>query len=520
MRKHYNDQPIPELFRQAARAYPDHIAIRHPDRVVKYHTLDALSDRVAAALGKLGVGKGDRVGLYGVNSDAFIISYLGIVKCGATVVPVNVLMNPREVAWILNDSQVRVLLYDGLFAGAVAAFSATLPALHEKIQIGGSCEHDDVHRWEEFLENLLPVPQPRFDTAEDVVAILYTSGTTGKPKGAMLTHRNLASNTASVYLAMQLEPCADTFLVVLPLFHSFAATAGMLTPLLYGSAITPLARFEPVTVADTIEAVQASIFLGVPSMYALLLRLPDDAVHKLESLRFCIAGGAAIPVKVLQQFEARFGKRIYEGDGPTECSPVTCVNPVGRLRKIGSVGLPVPGVRMSIRDDDMHELANGEVGEICCSGDSMMKGYWKRDAETREVFRGAWLKTGDLGYRDDDGYFFIVDRKKDMIIVNGMNVYPRVIEEVLYAHPSVREVAVVGEPDRLHGEVPVAYMSLKEGQDLDADTARQYCAESLGRYEIPRKFIFMEDLPKNATGKILKRELRQAGEIERGIDLR
>jgi long-chain acyl-CoA synthetase len=520
MKKHYDDRDIPELFRQTARAYSNHAAIRYADREVKFHTLDALSDRVSAALSDMNVGKGDRVGLYGVNSDTFIISYLGIIKSGATVVPINVLMNPKEVSWILNDAEAGVLLYDGLFADAVDTFSETVPGLREKIQIGGSREHDGVHTWEEFLENTLPVPSPGFNTAEDVVAILYTSGTTGKPKGAMLTHRNLAANTASVFQAMKLQPCGDTFLVVLPLFHSFAATAGMLTPLLYGSAISPLPRFEPATVTDTIEAVEATIFLGVPSMYTLLLRLPDDAIAKLSTLRFCVSGGSAMPVEVLQQFEEKFGKLIYEGDGPTECSPVTCVNPIDEERRIGSVGLPVPGVKMSIRDDDMKELENGEIGEICCTGDSMMKGYWNRPEETQDVFHGVWLKTGDLGYRDDDGYIYIVDRKKDMIIVNGMNVYPSVIEEVLYTHPAIREAAVVGEPDRLHGEVPVAFLSLNKGQSLDAAAAKKHCAESLGRHEIPKKFNFLDELPKNATGKILKRELRVAGEIERGIDSR
>jgi len=267
---------------------------------------------------------------------------------------------------------------------------------------------------------------------------------------------------------MKLQPGKDTFLVVLPLFHSFAATAGMLTPLLYGAAIAPLPRFEPAGVADTIAAVQATIFLGVPSMYTVLLRLPDDAVGKLASLRFCVSGGASMPVDVLRRFEEKFGKKIYEGDGPTECSPVTCVNPIDGERRIGSVGLPVPGVEMSIRDEQMNELPDNEIGEICCRGDSMMKGYWNQPEETAQAFHGDWFKTGDLGYCDDGGYFYIVDRKKDLVIVNGMNVYPRVIEEVLYQHPSIREAAVVGEPDRLHGEIPVAYLSIKDDMELDA----------------------------------------------------
>lgn len=520
MQKHYEDNSLAELFRQAARAYADKVAIRHADHEAKFHTLDALSDRVAASLAHMQVGKGARVGLYGINSDAFIIAYLGIIKCGATVVPVNVLMNPKEIAWILDDAGVEVLLYDGLFAAAVDALAGELPELRKTVQIAGSQTAAEGHDWAAMMENSLPVPAPVFDTATDVAAILYTSGTTGKPKGAMLTHRNLAANTASVFRAMQLQPGKDTFLVVLPLFHSFAATAGMLTPLLYGAAIAPLPRFEPASVVDTITAVQATIFLGVPSMYTVLLRLPDDAADKLASLRFCISGGASMPVDVLRRFEEKFGKKIYEGDGPTECSPVTCVNPIDGERRIGSVGLPVPGVEMSIRDDQMNELPDNEIGEICCRGDSMMKGYWNQPEETAQAFHGDWFKTGDLGYRDDGGYFYIVDRKKDLVIVNGMNVYPRVIEEVLYQHPSIGEAAVVGEPDRLHGEIPVAYLSIKDDMAVDADTIRQHCADQLGRHEIPKKFFFLEELPKNAAGKILKRELRIQGELERGIDPR
>ena len=225
-------------------------------------------------------------------------------------------------------------------------------------------------------------------------------------------------------------------------------------------------------------------------------------------------------VDVMRRFEENFGKKINEGDGPTESSPVTCVNPIDVGRRIGSVGLPVPGVEMSIRDEEMNELPDNEIGEICCRGDSMMKGYWNLPEETAQAFHGDWFKTGDLGYRDDDGYFYIVDRKKDLVIVNGMNVYPRVIEEVLYQHPSIREAAVVGEPDRLHGEIAVAYLSIKDDMAVDADTIRQHCADQLGRHEIPKKFFFLKELPKNAAGKILKRELRIQGELERGIDPR
>jgi long-chain acyl-CoA synthetase len=363
-----------------------------------------------------------------------------------------------------------------------------------------------------------PPPEVCFDPKEDVVAILYTSGTTGRPKGAMLTHRNLISNTSSIQEALHFEPGRDIFLVVLPMFHSFAATVGMLFPLLHGCTVVPLPRFEPELVARTIEATRATIFLGVPSMYAVFLRLADEFIETFSSLRFCVSGGAALPMEILERFEARFGKLIYEGDGPTECSPVTCVNPIGGLRKPASVGLPIPEVEMRILDEAGAELADGTVGEICVRGPNVMKGYWGRPEDTREAFFGEWFRTGDLGCRDGDGYFFIVDRKKDMVIVNGMNVYPRIIEDILYRHPAVRDAAVVGRPHKLHGEIPVAYIVLKEGGTSSEKDILDFCRQSLGRHEIPRRVHFRADLPRTATGKILKRELRLAGEVERGIE--
>jgi long-chain acyl-CoA synthetase len=357
------------------------------------------------------------------------------------------------------------------------------------------------------------------NAAEATAAILYTSGTTGRPKGAMLSHRNLATNVRSVVQALGLRPGGERVLVVLPMFHAFAATVGMLTPLLGGFSLIPVARFDPVVVTDAIAASGATLFLGVPSMFSLLLRLDRSQVERWRTVRFCVSGGAAMPVALMRDFEERFGIPILEGDGPTECGPVTCVNPPAGPRKPGSVGLAVPGVVMSVRDEVGRALPEGEIGEVCVRGPSVMQGYWGLPEATRESFFGDWFRTGDLGYRDADGYFFLVDRKKDMIIVNGMNVYPRVIEEVLYRHPAVAEAALVGHPDSLHGEVPVAYVALRPGAALSAAEMRAWCKQFLGRHEVPRRVLFREALPKNATGKILKRELRREGELARGVDL-
>lgn len=517
-RRAAKESSIPDLLRSTARERPAETAIVSGGRSVDFATVDRASDAVAAELARRGIEKGDRVGLYCPNSDAFAIAYSGLVKAGAAAVPINLLLNPKEVAYILRDAEARALFYGSAFRPAVDAVRASLPALTLGVEIGGGAPPPGDLAFADVVAAGGRPPEVRFDPSEDVAAILYTSGTTGKPKGAMLTHRNLVANTFSIREALRLESGRDRILVVLPMFHSFAATVGMLFPLLHGCSFVPLARFDPEAVARAVEETRATVFIGVPSMYASFLRLGDEHVRRFEPLRFCVSGGAALPLEVLERFEARFSKTIYEGDGPTECSPVTCVNPVFGLRKKGSVGVPIPGVDMEIRGEDGRELARGEVGEICVRGPNVMKGYWKRPEETRESFFGEWFRTGDLGYEDDDGYFYIVDRKKDMIIVNGMNVYPRAIEEVLYQIPAVREAAVVGEPHRLHGEIPVAYVALKEGAEATEESIRHHCREHLGRHEIPRKVVLVPELPKSASGKILKRELRRGAEFERGVE--
>ena len=510
---------LPELLKLSVQAFPSQTAISFQGRTIDFKTFDHDSDCVAAFLCAKSIAKGDRVGLYCVNSDAYAIAYFGIVKAGATVVPLNLMLNPKEVEFILNDAGIRALVYDEVFAGAVDIFRSSIKTLDFCIRIGGDVTNED-DDWREVVNCDENLPAITFEPAEDVAVILYTSGTTGRPKGAMLTHQNLAYNARNTCQAMRINIGEDAMLVVLPMFHSFAATVGMLMPLLHGCRVIPLPKFEPETLVNTIARERATVFLGVPSMYSVLLRLPEEATAKLESLRFCVSGGAAMPVELMNQFESRYGVLIYEGDGPTECSPVTCVNPVDGLRKVGSVGLPIPSVEMVILDDRGVELAHGEVGEICVCGPNVMKGYWNLPEATKESFFAEWFRTGDLGYEDDDGYFFIVDRKKDMIIVNGMNVYPRMIEEVLYTHEQVREAAVVGEPNELHGEIPIAYIALQDNASVTVADIRAFCRQHLGRYEVPRKVVFMKELPKNATGKILKRELRKQGELERGIDSR
>jgi long-chain acyl-CoA synthetase len=512
----FEDLALPELLKLRAREFASHTAVRCDGRRTDFATFDAVTDRIAAALAARGVVAGDRVALYCPNSDAFALSYFGIIKAGAAVVPVNLLLNPKEVAWILADAGVRAIVYHEAFAEAVETVRGAVSTLQFSVRIGTSTAGDV--SWKTLLQCSEAPPRIAADPARDVAVILYTSGTTGKPKGAMLSHRNLAANTWGAMQAMRLQTGRDVILVVLPMFHAFAATVGMLIPLLRGCSFVTLPRFDPELVADTIEQTGVTVLPLVPSMYSVLMRLPASSAPKLKSIRFCVSGGAAMPADLMRRFEERFGKTIYEGDGPTECSPVTCVNPPGGLRKPGSVGPPIPGVEMSIRSDDGSDLPDGEIGEICVRGPSIMLGYWNQPEATAEAFFEDWFRTGDLGHRDGDGYFYIVDRKKDLVIVNGMNVYPRIVEEAIYQHPAVAEAAVIGEPNELHGEIPVAFVSLRE--HTDATALRTWCRDHLGRHEVPRKFFIMDELPKNAAGKILKRELRKHGELERGVDSR
>jgi long-chain acyl-CoA synthetase len=510
---------IPAVFHARARSCPGHAAVVTAERSHTLAEVDRGSGAVAAFLAGRGIGKGDRVALYCVNSAEFAMAYLGILKAGAVVVPLNLLLNPKELAFILEDSGARALVYHAAMVDRVRAVRELAPGVGPALCVGGEPASPGDSLWAD-LEQGDEVPPPVINPAEDLAAILYTSGTTGRPKGAMLTHRNLLANTRSVMGALDLEPAADRLLVVLPMFHSFAATVGMLTPLLHGLSFVPVPRFEPGLVSDAIHATRATVFLGVPSMYNLLLRLPDEQLSRWRSIRVAISGGAAMPVELMRRFEARFGVPVLEGDGPTECSPVTCVNPLHGVRKPGSVGLSVPDVEIAAFDDAGSRLGPDAVGEICVRGPNVMKGYWGLPEATAESFFGEWVRTGDVGCVDGDGYVFLVDRKKDMIIVNGMNVYPRMIEEVLYRLPGVAEAAVVGEPHESHGEIPVAHVVAAEGADLDAGSVRAWCREHLGQHEVPRRVVFRAALPKNASGKILKRELRREGELERGVDHR
>jgi len=493
---------------EAAAKLPHKIAVRFAGANTTFAELDAASNCIANGLIAKGVGPDDHVALYCINSSHFMMAYFGVLKTGATVVPINLLLHPEEVQYVLDDSECKAFIYHEVTDKAVAAIRPSLKTVKEFIAIGNTniAEADSFARLvtEESTTSVLVAPKQ----ANDVAVILYTGGTTGLPKGAMLTHQNLLSNIASVIQALQLDQFEDTFITVLPMFHSFGATVGFLSPVAAGSKVVALPQFAPESTCKTIQDEKATIFMGVPTMYAMMANLPADQQYDFSSLRLCVSGGAAMPVSVLERFEKRYGVAIYEGDGPTECSPVTCVNPIGGKRKMLSVGLPIPGVEMKIMDDNGAELPVNSMGEVCVRGKNVMKGYWKQPEETAQSFHGEWFRTGDLGKMDEDGYFYLVDRRKDMIIVHGINVYPRQVEEVIFQHPAVAEAAVIGVPDDFHGEQIKAFIALKAGYDLKPNEIIQHCRKHLGRFEVPRRVEVLPSLPKSGAGKILKRKLR------------
>jgi long-chain acyl-CoA synthetase len=340
----------------------------------------------------------------------------------------------------------------------------------------------------------------------DLAVIIYTSGTTGRPKGAMLSHGNLLHNVESCRIVLQ-TVAADRFAVLLPMFHSYMLTVGLLLPLLVGGSVVLVKSLHPVrNVLQEILQRQATVLPAIPQFYRSMVNAPIDVPLPL---RICVSGAAPLPVQVLKEFEARFHIPLIEGYGLSEASPVVTKNPLDRTRKAGSIGLPIPHVDVSIQDDAGCELGTGDIGEVCVRGGNVMLGYWQQPAETAKVMRNGWLLTGDIGYRDHEGYYYITDRKKDMLLVNGINVYPREIEEILYQYPGVKEAAVVGKPDPRKGEQPIAFVSANDGVVLEEKALVQFMRRKLADYKVPRKVVILPALPRNATGKILKTTLRE-----------
>jgi long-chain acyl-CoA synthetase len=468
--------------------------------------LDAGVARLAGGLAGLGIETGDRVALLLPNCPQFPLSYLAAARLGAPVVPINVLLTAGEIQHILTDSSPRALITTSALPG-IAQRLASLGSAIDHVVLSGDRPVDGAHSFEAMGQTAEPIDSASRATPDDVAAIVYTSGTTGVPKGAMLSHHNLISNADACVEMIQVSD-RDHFLCVLPLFHSFGATVCMVLPLLIGATTTLMPRFAPMDVLRTIVSEGITLFAGVPSMYAAMLRLRSEEQWDLSHMRICVSGGAPMPVALLEAFATRYAVTMLEGYGPTEASPVVSVNPYDGVRKPGSVGLPLPGVSLKIVDDDGRVMPPGEVGEILVHGDNVMQGYYGRPEDTAETVRDGWLYTGDMGRLDQDGYLYIMGRKKDLIIVGGMNVYPREVEAALHGHPAVAEAAVVGASASLRGEQVVAFVVLSEGCSASADELVELCRGALAKFKVPRRVVVVDELPRSGMGKVLKSQLR------------
>jgi long-chain acyl-CoA synthetase len=487
---------LTSVLREAAADHADRPAVRMDVEVLTYADLWDAAARVATLLKSFGVEPGDRVGIMLPNVPAFPIAYYGTLAAGAVVVPMNPLLKSREVAYYLGDSGAKVLFAWHGAAGEAAKGAADTGA-----------------RVVDVADPLLTLADqdPAQVTADrgddDDAVILYTSGTTGRPKGAELTHANLTRNAELTATTLLKSSTGDVVMGCLPLFHVFGLTCGLNATVMAGSTLTLLPRFDPGKALEIIQRDRVTIFEGVPTMYAAMLHHTGERPD-VSSLRLCVSGGAAMPVEVLRGFEEAFGCIILEGYGLSETSPVASFNHPDKVRKPGSIGTPIAGVEMRLIDADGADVPPGEVGEIAIRGHNVMKGYWGRPDANAEAIQDGWFRTGDLAKVDEDGYYYIVDRKKDLIIRGGYNVYPREIEEVLYEHPDVAEAAVIGIPHPELGEDVGAAVKLKPGRTATPADLRAFARERVAAYKYPRHIWIVDDLPKGPTGKILRREVQ------------
>jgi long-chain acyl-CoA synthetase len=528
---------LPAMLEKTASAFADRACTYFFGKTLSYGDLNKLVDRVAAGLQQRGVGKGVNVGLFLPNTPTFIIFYYGILKAGGTVVNFNPLYTIDEITHQARDARlhmmvtldltalfpkVEALLANGAVPSAVVCpFAELLPGmksilfkLFKRKDIAdwhNSPQSRNIVAYRALIDNDGKPDSVAIDAENDVAVLQYTGGTTGIPKGAMLTHANLSINTQqNVLWAPGLVDGEERVMGVLPLFHVFAMTTVMNFAIAKAATMLLLPRFELKQALKLIRTMKPTLMPGVPTLYNALMNAPDLAPGDLASLKFCVSGGAALPMEIKRGFEKSSGCKLVEGYGLSETSPSATANPVSGKNKEGSIGIPLPGTRVSIRslNDPAEELALGENGEICIAGPQVMKGYWQRPKETADTMVGEFLRTGDVGYMDVEGYTFIVDRIKDIIICSGFNVYPRVVEEAIYQFPGVEEVTVVGIPDDYRGEAPKAFIKLKPDTQATKQEIFKFLEPKLSKIEMPSEIEFRDELPKTLIGKLSKKELR------------
>ncbi|MDG4656720.1 fatty acid--CoA ligase family protein [Ectobacillus antri] len=496
---------------ETAREKGEKPAYIFEDKATSYAELGGAVTKFASGLSKLGVKQGDHVALLLGNSPYFVIGLYGAMRIGATVIPINPIYAPDEIQYILQNGDVKTVIALDVLLPVMQHLAPTLPGM-EHIIVCPTSETAvvETEKMKSFTSVIatgdfsLPMPDLKDD---DTAIILYTSGTTGKPKGAMLTHQNLYSNASDVASYLQYTE-HDKVVAALPMFHVFCLTVALNASIVNGATVLIVPKFSPKEVFRVVSSHEATVFAGVPTMYNFLFQYPEGNPDDWKTLRLCISGGASLPVALLENFEKKFNVMISEGYGLSEASPVTCFNPLDRPRKAGSIGTNIINVENKIVNELGDEVKPGEIGELIVCGPNVMKGYYKMPEDTAATIRDGWLYTGDLARMDEEGYFYIVDRKKDLIIVGGYNVYPREVEEVLYKHPAVMEAVVLGIPDYNLGEAVKAYAVMNDASVSETELLT-YCAQHLAKYKVPSSIEFSQELPKNTTGKILRRALKK-----------
>ncbi len=485
-----------------ATSTPEHPALRVNGQGVTYQQLHGLAAKVAGTLRANGVEPGDRVAVILPNVPAFPVVYWGILLAGGIVVPMNPLLKAGEIDYFFTDSGAQFAF---VWPDFVAEATKGAERSGTRIVECGPMGPIDFAGGD-------PIAEPVERADDDTAIILYTSGTTGRPKGAELTHSNVHLNALRSATVIQEIRADDVVMGCLPLFHVFGLVVGLNAATIAGASLALIPRFDPEAAIEVIEKERVTVMQGVPTMYAAILHHPRSDGMDASSLRTCVSGGSAMPLEVMRSFEDKFDAVILEGYGLSETSPVASFNMLDRERKPGTIGVAIPGCEMRCVDEDGNEVPVGEVGEIAIRGDNVMKGYWNKPEETAAAIPDGWFRTGDLATMDEEGYFTIVDRKKDMILRGGMNVYPREVEEVIHQHPDVVEVAVVGMPDGLLGEQVGAAVALREGSTTTPEDVIAFAKERIAAYKYPRKVWVVDALPKGPTGKILRREVHAPAE--------
>ena len=536
----YPDATMPALLLDTARRYPEHMATVFKGGKLTFREYNALIDRLAAALQKMGVKKGDRVAIHLPNCPQFPISYYAVLRIGGIVVPCNPLYTAREMRHQLKDSGAEIIitltamyptikqirgetdLRHVIVAKIKTFFPPSLRILFTLLKEKKSGHWVDIsgdantHWFQDILASAPPKPEPVELSQDDTAVLMYTGGTTGVSKGAQLTHKNVLVNAYQCKVWLNAREAQEVVMTALPLYHSYAMTTCMNLGTIMAATMVLIP--DPRDLEDVLKSIdkyKPTLYPGVPAMYVAINNYPDLSKYDVSSLKACISGAAGLPVEVQQRFQELTGARLVEGYGLSEASPVTHANPIFGENRVGTIGVPWPDTEAKIVDADTGEktLGPGEVGELCVRGPQVMKGYWNMPTETANVLwpdpdgGGPWLHTGDIAMMDEDGYFQIVDRKKDMIIAGGFNIYPRDVEEVLYEHPKVKEAVVAGIPDPYRGETVKAYIVLKEGETATEEEIRNFCKGRMAKYKVPTHVEFREELPKTIVGKVLRRLL-------------